>query len=76
MPLQVRVFRFPTGRKFIFLVFNYRGSGKTVVHSGKVNKWFESGTWLAHCKHSTVEFILAASADHGFDITVSRVYGY
>ena len=75
MPLQVRVFRFPAGGEFIFLVFDYCCRSKAVIHSCKIDKGLESGTGLTYCKHSTIEFILAAAADHGFDIAVSRIYG-
>ena len=75
MPCSVGVLRFPAGREFFFLIFNDTGRRITVLHSGQIDKRLEGRTGLTYCKSSTVELILAAAADHSFNITVMRVNG-
>ena len=73
MPCSVGVLRLPAGREFFFLIFNNAGRRITVLHCSQVDKRLEGRTGLTYCKSSTVEFILAAAADHSFNVTVMRV---
>ena len=75
MPCSVGVLRFPAGREFFFLIFNNAGRRITVLHSSQIDKRLEGRTGLTYCKSSTVEFILAAAANHSFNVTGMRVNG-
>ena len=55
------------------LVVNHSGCIQTVVHGSQIYESFKRGTGLPLGEYSTVEFILAAPADHGFNIAVSRI---
>ena len=73
VPFKVRVLRSPALRKFGFLIFNYAGRGKAVIHGGKVNKRLKAGTRLAYCHNCAVEFVFGAAANHGFNVAGGRV---
>ena len=56
-------------------IVNHGSRIKTIIHGSQVNKSLESGTGLPLCEYSAVELILASSADHGFNVSVSGIEG-
>ena len=75
VPLHIGVLRLPTLCKLFLFIFNNTSGSKAVLHCRQINEGLEGRTGLTHSQGRTVEFILTAATNHGFNIASFGIDG-